>query len=84
MSVPHPANAAGLGSAFVVEEVITPDRRLLRQTFGIEWWSSKTGWRTDDLPTRGEYLIRTPGPVRTRPVYALLRLRAPYLVEIAA
>lgn len=36
------------------------------------------------LPTRGEYLIRSPGLVKLRPIYLILVLRSPYVVEITA
>ena len=86
IAVPHPANRAGLGSAFVVEQVLTLNQAANNPAFGIEWLQmtkTKEWRRHDPLPTRGEYLIRTPGPVRLRPIYAVLRLRAPFLVEIS-
>ena len=83
VSVPHPANAAGLGGAFVVDEVIVSSGTEHRPEFGVEWFSAGA-WRTGRLPARGEYLIRVPGPARTRRVYAALRLMAPSLVEISA
>ncbi len=85
--VPHPANnKAGLGSAFVVEEVITFSREEAEQLkFEVHWFASRASqWRTDKLPTRGEYLIRARGAVPTRRVFAMLRLRAPFVVEISA
>lgn len=84
VSVPHPSTAAGLGSAFVVDKVINFDADETRPHFGVRWFCVETSkWRTDNLPTRGEYLVRTPGPVRTRSIYAVLRLRPPYIVEIS-
>lgn len=80
ISVPHPSSRAGRGSAFVVDGA--RDERVQRG-LGVVWFSPITGiWRTDRLPTRREYLVRMPGPVRVRPVYCVLRLKWPFLVEI--
>ncbi len=82
--VPHPPTSTGLGSAFVVDKITTFDADETRPEFGVRWFCVETSkWRTDNVPTRGEYLIRTPGPVRTRSIYAVLRLRPPYVVEIS-
>ena len=61
-------------SAFVVEDIVrvAADQQ---PRFGVEWFSK--GWRTESLPTRGEYLIRRPGASRLRRVFAVLRLRVP-------
>jgi hypothetical protein len=84
ISVPHPvADPDGLGSAFVVEEIVMVDDALGRLGAGVSWFSTATNeWRSDPVPTRGEYLLRAPGPVQLRPIYAGLRLRFPFLVEL--
>ena len=74
ISVPHPFGRQRQASAFVVEDIVrvAADQQ---PRFGVEWFSK--GWRTESLPTRGEYLIRRPGASRLRRVFAVLRLRAP-------
>ena len=58
ISVPHPANARGLGSAFIVDEIIVPGTHGKNPDFGICWRQTASNqWRSNALPTRGEYLI---------------------------
>jgi len=84
ISVPHPvAGSDGLGSAFVVEEIVMVEGLHGRFAAGVSWFSTATNeWRNDPVPTRGEYLLRAPGPVPLRRVYAGLRLHFPFVVEV--
>ena len=51
--------------------------------FDVEWYSKgDRAWRSDVLPTRGEFLIRKGGRVRPRRVAAVLELEKPYLAVL--
>jgi hypothetical protein len=80
ISVPHPFGHRREASAFVVEDIVRIGADQ-QPSFGVEWFSANV-WRTESLPTRGEYLIRRGGASRLRRVFAVLRLRAPYVVWI--
>lgn len=84
-SVPHPARSKGRGSAFVVERILIGEEIRATPPIEVLWFSTADkSWRQDPLPTRGEYLIQSPGSVKLRPIYAVLVLRPPYVVDIAA
>lgn len=85
VSVPHPARSKGRGSAFMVERILTGEEIRATPPIRVRWFcTTDRSWRVDPLPTRGEYLIQSPGLVKLRPIYVILVLRSPYVVEITA
>jgi hypothetical protein len=70
-----------LASAFIVRHIVHPFE--LTELPSIQWLSAGE-WRDKSLPTRGEYLIRSGGTARVRPVRALLQLQAPFLATVNA
>jgi hypothetical protein len=85
--VPHPsARSDRQGCAFWVTGIEEVAAQALPQ-IGIRWWCSGGAagrWREDALPTRGEYLIKAGGGAALRPVYAVLRIADPFMVQIRA
>lgn len=80
--VPHPFGDRSLAAAFRVSRVLHPVPNQL-QANQIEWLRVKDGiWRTDRVPTRGEYLIRPGDGAPLRRAYAILELAEPYVVQI--
>lgn len=79
--VPHPIGKRSFASSFVVGKIIYQIEHIkIIPELGIEWFSSSEElWRNDNLPTRGEYLIREGGKSHIRGVYAVLELTYPYL-----
>jgi hypothetical protein len=80
--VPHPFGGRSVAVAFRVVKVLhpVPDQFQNNQ---MEWFCVKDGsWRTDRVPTRGEYLIRSGDGASLRRTYAILELAAPYVVQI--
>lgn len=85
--VPHPFTKGGLASAFIVESIC--ELPALYTLPPIEWYS-QGAWRTDELPTRGEYLIRRTraelgnrdSKARARRSRIVLELREPYLAVV--
>jgi len=71
-----------LASAFVVRQIFYPGERF--QSCAVEWLSASGSWRSDALPTRGEYLIRPGGSVAMRRVYVVLELMPPYLAVVTS
>jgi hypothetical protein len=72
-----------LASAFVVKRVIYPVEAFDRP--GVEWYSLKKGpWRSEMVPTRGEYLIRPGGENLMRCAKVILELKPPYLAEVSS
>lgn len=81
MKVTNPFKRQGLALAFKVARVLPVPPRV--PPFEIEWYSKgDRGWRSDALPTRGEFLIRRGGSVRPRRVSAVLELVEPYLAVL--
>lgn len=81
MKVTNPFKRRGLALAFRVRRIIQFEP--ITPPFGIEWYSKQEQrWRSDRLPTRGEYLIRKGGDASLRKVCAALELYAPYLAEL--
>lgn len=85
IQVPHPfRNRKNYASAFVVQRIVNLDgQQILQQHHSpaIRWYSNGK-WRTDRVPTRGEYLIRRGGTERMRRVRVALILKAPYLATV--
>lgn len=81
MKVTNPFRRRGLALAFKVGRVVELPPQV--PPFCVEWYSrTEKRWRSDRLPTRGEYLIRRGGPVRLRSVCAALELVEPYIAEL--
>jgi hypothetical protein len=81
MKVTNPFKRNGLALGFRVDRVLPMSPVV--PPFKVEWYSrSESRWRSDPLPTRGEYLIRRGGAASLRPICALLQLAEPYLVEL--
>ena len=82
MKVTNPFKRQGLALGFKVRRVLALERPVI-PPFAVEWFSrGEGGWRTDRVPTRGEFLLRRGGSLSLRPVGAVLELAAPYLVEL--
>jgi hypothetical protein len=85
IAIPHPMSHGRVACAFVVKAVQIIEPASREPPMCVSWYSTQTGtWRNDSLPTRGEYLIRHGGRSCLRPVYTVLELKEPYVVEIAA
>jgi hypothetical protein len=82
MFVTNPFKRGGLASAFKVDSVEPMPATVPPVT--VEWYSRRDDrWRGDPpLPTRGEFLLRRGGPVKLRPICAVLKLSPPYLAEL--
>lgn len=81
MKVTNPFKREGLALAFKVARVLPISPQV--PPFEIEWYSKgDRAWRSDALPTRGEFLIRRGGRVRLRRVSAVLELVEPYLAVL--
>jgi hypothetical protein len=81
MKVTNPFRRRGRALAFKVGRVLELPPQV--PPFCIDWYSrTKKVWRSDRLPTRGEFLIRRGGPVPLRSVCAALELVEPYLAEL--
>lgn len=82
ISVPHPMAKRAFGSAFIVENIYRfSDTPLV--DFAIAWYgTADSKWRNESLPTRGEYLIKKGGATKTRKIYAVLKLRYPFLATL--
>jgi hypothetical protein len=81
MKVRNPFKRQGLALAFKVARVLPVSPQV--PPFDVEWYSkSNRAWRSDVLPTRGEFLIRKGGRVRPRRVRAVLELAKPYLAVL--
>lgn len=81
IKVPHPFGDKTVASAFKVSKILNASEVCLPSAF--EWLCiGDRSWRTDSIPTRGEYLLK-PGEGSTlRPVCAVLELQEPFVVEI--
>jgi len=78
MKVTNPFKRKGRALAFKVARVIPVSPQV--PPFDVEWYSKgDRTWRSDVLPTRGEFLIRKGGSSRPRRVSAVLELAKPYL-----
>jgi hypothetical protein len=82
IKVPHPFRPGkNLASAFIVQDVVSPLPSFVPRA--VEWYSRKSQWRQDRIPTRNEYLIRPGGEVKMRTPIAALLLKPPYLARVA-
>ena len=83
ISVRHPFGSNVNASAFRVKNVMKSSILNGAPSFSIEWYRIRdSNWRTERLPTRGEYLIRRGGGCKIRRIYAILELENPYLVYL--
>jgi hypothetical protein len=81
MKVTNPFKRRGLALGFKVRAVLLVSNEV--PPFTVEWYSKRDDlWRTDVVPTRGEYLIRRNTGTPLRRVSAVLQLEPPYLVEL--
>lgn len=81
MKVTNPFKRRGLALGFKVRDVHLLTNEV--PPFNIEWFAKRDRqWRSDTLPTRGEFLIRRGGRAQLRRVSAVLELESPYLVEL--
>jgi hypothetical protein len=78
----HPSSSPKrrLASAFVVQEIYYPIKLPRRPC--AEWFRKDGSWCPQEVPTRGEYLIRRGGTVPLRDIRAILVLRPPYLALV--
>lgn len=77
ISIPHPFGNRGTALAFKVKAIYGPEK--IKIPVGIKWLCMNGKWREDNLPTRGEYLIKSGGKCKLRKVYQILELEHPYL-----
>jgi hypothetical protein len=84
IKVPHPINNQKEGtafSAFVVQRIFRPIEGFSLPA--VEWFSQDHQWEPRAMFPRNEFMIRIGGTVPTRPVYAILELKAPeYLARV--
>ena len=81
MKVTNPFKRRGLALAFRVCRVFEIEPTV--PPFKIEWYSKKDQtWRSDRLPTRGEFLVRRGNGATLREVRAILELEPPYLATL--
>jgi hypothetical protein len=81
MNVTNPFKRQGLALAFRVVRVIQMEAAM--PPFAVEWYSKgQQCWRSDRLPTRGEYLIRRGGSITPRSVCAVLEVAPPYMAVL--
>ena len=81
IKVPHPFGNKITASAFRVSKVLRASEVSIPSKF--EWLCvGDNAWRTDGIPTRGEYLLRPGSGTSLRPICAILELQWPFVVEI--
>ena len=81
IKVPHPFGNKSTASAFRVSKILHASEVTIPSAF--EWLRvGDKDWRTDRVPTRGEYLLRPGKGTTLRPVCAILELQEPFVVEI--
>ncbi len=80
--IPHPGRGE-FASAFMVKGIILGPALAGVPPLSVQWYFTMTaGWRSDRLPTRGEYLIRRGKGVAPRSICGALELRYPYLATL--
>ena len=77
IKIPHPFGKKDMALAFKVKTIYKPE--MIRVPEGIKWFCMDGRWREDNLPTRGEYLIKSGGKRKLRKIYQVLELEYPYL-----
>ncbi|MGB2762751.1 MAG: hypothetical protein WBC21_04460 [Minisyncoccales bacterium] len=77
ITIPHPFGKRNTASAFKVNAIYKPE--TIKVPEEIKWLCMDGRWREDNLPTRGEYLIKSGGKCKLRKVYQILELEYPYL-----
>ena len=81
MKVTNPFKRRDRALAFKVRRVVVLDP--VAPSLTVEWYAKRQQcWRSDRLPTRGEFLIRRGGSAKLRPVSAILELVPPYLAVL--
>jgi len=80
IKIPHPFGKRSMALAFKVKAIYKPE--IISLPEGIKWFRMDGSWREDRLPTRPEYLIKSGGKCKLRPVYQILELTPPYLVVL--
>jgi hypothetical protein len=70
-------------SAFIIKRVVKLAQGGLALA-AAEWLDKDGSWRSEKIPTRGEYLIRPRGTIPTRRACAILELAPPYLARLSA
>jgi len=81
IKIPHPFGTENYACAFVVKSIYGPEK--IKIPGGIKWFCVQDGkWREDNLPTRGEYMIKSGGKCKLRKIYSVLELTSPYVVSI--
>ncbi len=80
VKVPHPFGKKNTAVAFKVKAIYGPEK--IQMPKGIKWLCMNGKWREDDLPTRGEYLIKSGKGCKLRKVYQILELKYPYLTVL--
>jgi hypothetical protein len=81
IKIPHPFGKKLLACVFKVKNIIDKSNVILPK--GVKWLCLKDRkWREDNLPTRGEYLLKTGGMCKLRKNYWILELIFPYIAVI--
>lgn len=81
IKIPHPFGNENYACAFVVKSIYGPEKIKIPE--GIKWFCIQDKkWREDNLPTRGEYMIKSGGKCKLRKTYQILELTHPYLAVI--
>ncbi len=77
IKISHPFGKRNTALAFRVKAIF--GAKIISLPEGIKWLCMDGRWREDNLPTRGEYLIKSGGKCKLRKVYQILELEYPYL-----
>ncbi len=82
IEIPHPLGSKAVATGFKVAKIISPiDYKKYDNNY--EWFCTEDSqWRTDQVPTRPEYLIRPGGFKKLRKIRAILELDYPYIVHL--
>jgi hypothetical protein len=81
IEIPHPFGKKQFACAFKVRAIY--DKEEFKIPLDITWYCvHDLNWRDDNLPTRGEYLIKIGGNSKLRDVSSVLELEYPYVTII--
>ena len=82
IEVPHPLGSKEEATGFKVARVIYPiDHEKYNNNY--EWFCIRDSqWKTDQVPTRPEYLVQPRGLKKLRKIHAILELDSPYIVHL--